>query len=193
VNDHDFRTNAKGIGIPYGIYDTQANRGSVLLGISHETSAFAVSCLRKWWQTEGSKRYPHSAHILILADTGGSNGAQRGAWKQEIQRQLSDGLGLSVTVAHYPSGASKWNPIEHRLFSQISKNLGGRASGQLREGPEVYPHHQDTYRVESDGAPGYHLLPDWRQGLKTGTRPTLHLAETCPAQMELHDHTADVN
>jgi hypothetical protein len=122
VNDHDFRTNAKGIGIPYGIYDTQANRGSVLLGISHETSAFAVSCLRKWWQTEGSKRYPHSAHILILADTGGSNGAQRGAWKQEIQRQLSDGLGLSVTVAHYPSGASKWNPIEHRLFSQISKN-----------------------------------------------------------------------
>ena len=122
VNDHDFRSHAKGIGIPYGIYDTQANRGSVFLGISHETSAFAVSCLRKWWQTEGHKRYPHSSHILILADTGGSNGAQRGAWKQEIQRQLCDGLGLSVTVAHYPSGASKWNPIEHRLFSQVSKN-----------------------------------------------------------------------
>ncbi|MBK5290504.1 MAG: ISAzo13 family transposase [Acidobacteriia bacterium] len=81
VNDHDFRSNAKGIGIPYGIYDTQANRGSVFLGISHETSAFAVSCLRRWWQTEGHKRYPNSRHILILADTGGSNGAQRGAWR----------------------------------------------------------------------------------------------------------------
>jgi hypothetical protein len=122
VNDHDFRSTAKGIGIPYGIYDTQANRGCVFLGTSHETSAFAVSCLRKWWQTEGHKRYPQSAHVLILADTGGSNGAQRGAWKQEIQRQLCDGLGLIVTVSHYPSGASKWNPIEHRLFSQISKN-----------------------------------------------------------------------
>jgi hypothetical protein len=122
VHDHDFRSTAKGIGIPYGIYDTQANRGSVFLGTSHETSAFAVSCLRKWWHIEGQKRYPHSAHILILADTGGSNGAQRGAWKQEIQRQLCDGLGLNVTVSHYPSGASKWNPIEHRLFSQISRN-----------------------------------------------------------------------
>jgi Rhodopirellula transposase DDE domain len=122
VNDHDFRSAAKGIGIPYGVYDTQANRGRVFLGTSHETSAFAVSCLRNWWHTEGRKRYPHSRHILILADTGGSNGARRGAWKQEIQRQLCDGLGLSVTVSHYPSGASKWNPIEHRLFSQISRN-----------------------------------------------------------------------
>jgi Rhodopirellula transposase DDE domain len=86
VNDHDFRSSAKGIGIPYGIYDTQANRGSVFLGISHETSAFAVSSLRKWWLQEGRKRYPQSRHILILADTGGSNGAKRGAWKHEIQR-----------------------------------------------------------------------------------------------------------
>jgi hypothetical protein len=131
VNDHDFRSAAKGIGIPYGIYDTQANRGCVFLGTSHETSAFAVSCLRKWWQIEGHKRYPQSRHILILADTGGSNGAQRGAWKQELQRQLCDRLGLSVTVSHYPSGASKWNPIEHRLFSQICRKLGSRASGQL--------------------------------------------------------------
>ncbi len=73
-------------------------------------------------QTEGHKRYPNSNRILILADTGGSNGAQRRAWKLELQRQLCDGLGLTVTVAHYPSGASKWNPIEHRLFSQVSRN-----------------------------------------------------------------------
>ena len=122
VNDHDFRSAAKGIGIPYGIYDTHANRGSVFLGTSHETSAFAVTSLRRWWQIEGHKRYPQSRHILILADTGGSNGARRGAWKQEIQRQLCDDLGLTITVSHYPSGASKWNPIEHRLFSPISRN-----------------------------------------------------------------------
>lgn len=125
VNDHDFRSHAVGIGIPFGIYDTQANRASVFLGTSHETSAFAVSCLRKWWQIDGRRRYPQSSHILILADTGGSNGSRRGAWKQEIQRQLCDGLGLRVTVAHYPTGASKWNPIEHRLFSEISKNWAG--------------------------------------------------------------------
>lgn len=122
VNDHDFGSDATGIGIPYGIYDTRANRGSIFLGTSHETSAFAVSCLSKWWQNEGHRRYPQSNHILILADTGGSNGARRGSWKHEIQRQLCDRLGLTVTVSHYPSGASKWNPIEHRLFSQISRN-----------------------------------------------------------------------
>ena len=122
VNDHDFRSNATGIAIPYGIYDTQANRGSVFLGVSHETSAFAVTCLRTWWKIEGRQRYPHSNHILILADTGGSNSAQRTAWKHQIQHQLCDRIGLTVTVAHYPSGASKWNPIEHRLFSQISRN-----------------------------------------------------------------------
>jgi len=122
VSDHDFGSDATGIGIPYGICDTHANRGSVSLGTSHETSAFAVSCLSKWCQKEGHKRYPQSSHILILADTGGSNGARRGAWKHEIQRQLCDRLGLSVTVSHYPSGASKWNPTEHRLFSQIGRN-----------------------------------------------------------------------
>ena len=100
----------KGIGIPYGIYETHANRGCVLLGTSHETSAFTVSRLRKWWHTEGHKRYPQSGDILMLADTGGSNGAQRGAWKQEIQRQLCDGPGLIVTISHYPSGASKGIP-----------------------------------------------------------------------------------
>ena len=94
----------------------------MFLGTSHETSAFAVSCLRRWWQIEGHKRYPEFRHLLILADTGGSHGAQRGAWKQELQRQLCGGLGVSITVSHYPSDASKWNPIEHRLFSQIGRN-----------------------------------------------------------------------
>ena len=122
VNDHDFRSDAVGIGIPYGIYDPRANRGCVVVGTSHETSTFAVSSICKWWKTEGRKHYPQASQILILADTGGSNGSRRSAWKLELQQQLCDRLGLRVTVCHYPTGASKWNPIEHRLFSQISKN-----------------------------------------------------------------------
>jgi len=122
VNDHDFRSQASGIALPYGIYDLQANRGSVFVGVSHETSAFAVHSICRWWKSEGCQRYPHSQRLLILADTGGSNSATRGAWKDQIQQRLCDDLGLTVTVAHYPSGASKYNPIERRLFSQISRN-----------------------------------------------------------------------
>jgi hypothetical protein len=103
VNDHDFRSDSIGIGIPYGIYDTQANRGCVILGVSHETSAFAVSSICLGWRTEGRKRYSDSGHILILADTGGSNGSQRRAWKLELQ-QLCDRLRMPVTVCHYPAG-----------------------------------------------------------------------------------------
>ena len=167
VNDHDFRSAAKGIGIPYGIYDTQANRGSVFLGTSHETSAFAVSCLRKWWLQEGRKRYPQSSHILILADTGGSNGAQRGAWKQEIQRQLCDGLGSMRHRFSLPFRRLQMESHRASFVQPDQQELGSRASGQLREGPEVHPHHHNHYRLESDCTPGYHLLPDWRQGLKS--------------------------
>ena len=126
VNDHDFRSMAKGIAIPYGIYDLQANRGTVYVGTSYDTPQFAVECIEKWWRTEGQKRYPGRRHLLVLADTGGSNGANCRAWKYGIKDKLCNAHGLVVTVAHYPSGASKWNPIEHRLFSEISKNWAGR-------------------------------------------------------------------
>ena len=122
VNDHDFRSLATGIALPFGIYDPQAHRGSVFVGVSHETSAFAVTSISHWWSREGRQRYPNSQHLLILADTGGSNSATRGAWKDQLQQHLCDRLGLTVTVAHYPTGASKYNPVERRLFSQISKN-----------------------------------------------------------------------
>ena len=125
VNDHDFRSMAKGIAISYGIYDPQANRGTVFVGTSHETSAFAVSSICQWWDREGCQRYPDSQQLLILADTGGSNSATRGAWKDQIQQHLCDRRGLTVTIAHYPTGASKFNPIERRLFSAISKNWAG--------------------------------------------------------------------
>jgi hypothetical protein len=125
VNDRDFRSDATGVAIPYGIYDLLANRGSVAVGISHDTSAFAAHAIAHGWRQEGSVRYPRSRQLLILSDSGGSNGSRRRARKTELQSQLADSLGLTLTVAHYPTGASKWNPIEHRLFSGISKNWAG--------------------------------------------------------------------
>lgn len=122
VNDHDFRTDSSGIAIPYGIYDQQANCGTVLVGVSHDTPAFAAHAVALWWKREGLPRYPRSRELLILADSGGSNGYRSRAWKTELHSQLCNPFHLTVTVAHYPAGTSKWNPIEHRLFSEISKN-----------------------------------------------------------------------
>ncbi len=126
VNDHDFRSLAHGVAIPYGVYDQQANRGSVFVGTSHDTSDFAVESIEKWWRYDGRRRYPEADQLLILADAGGSNGHHRRAWKYALQTKLCDRHHLSVTVTHYPTGASKWNPIEHRLFGEISKNWAGK-------------------------------------------------------------------
>ena len=122
VNDHDFLTDASGVGISYGIYDPPHNRGSVYVGISHDTPAFAAHSIATWWNREGTRRYGRAPRLLLLADSGGSNSCTSWAWKIELQRQLCNRFGLAVTIAHYPTGASKWNPIEHRLFSEISKN-----------------------------------------------------------------------
>ena len=125
VKDHDFRSEALGMAIPYGVYDVLANRGAVFVGNSFETPAFAVASIEKWWRCEGQRRYADAGRLLILADSGGGNGARCRAWKLGLQELLADRHGLEITVAHYPSGASKWNPIEHRLFSEISKNWAG--------------------------------------------------------------------
>jgi len=126
VNDHDFRSTAKGMAIPYGIYDPTINHGSVFIGTSHDTPQFAVESISRWWHAEGRRRYPAARQLLILADGGGSNGPTCRLWKERIQTEICDRYSISVTVSHYPTGASKWNPIEHRLFSEISKNWAGR-------------------------------------------------------------------
>jgi len=125
VSDHDFRQYAEGIAIGYGIYDVLANRGSMFVGIHHDTPAFAVESIAKWLKQDGTKRYEGRKSLLILADAGGSNGYRSRAWKYELQHKLCDPFGLYVTVCHHPPGASKWNPIEHRLFSAISNNWEG--------------------------------------------------------------------
>ena len=126
VLDHDFRSLAKGLAVPYGIYDLQANRGTVCVGDSADTPRFAVDCIETWWRTEGCARYPGATSLLILADSGGSNGCRPRAWKHALQYVLCNRHGLRVRVAHYPSGCSKWNPIEHRLFSFLSGNWQGK-------------------------------------------------------------------
>lgn len=126
VNDHDFPSLAAGEARLYGIYEPAANRGSVFVGTSHDTPCFAVENIARWWKDSGRKRYPEASQLLILADSGGSNGARARAWKYDLQQLLVDRFALSVTICHYPTGASKWNPIEHRLFSEISKHWAGQ-------------------------------------------------------------------
>ncbi len=125
VNVHDFPDAELGKAIPYGIYDVSANTGWVSVGTDHDTSAFAVSTLRSWWDTVGRERYPHAARLLICADSGGSNGSRIRAWKIELAQFAAD-TSLHVSVCHLPPGTSKWNKIEHRLFSQITLNWRGR-------------------------------------------------------------------
>ena len=125
VNVHDFPQEAQGKAVPYGIYDLTHNRGAVYVGSSADTSEFAVAALARWWEEEGQGTYPEAKQLLILADSGGSNGCRPRLWKHQLQEQLSDRYGLTIVVCHYPTGCSKWNPIEHRLFSFISLNWAG--------------------------------------------------------------------
>ena len=125
VSDHDFRSDASGMATPFGLYDVGANCGAVFVGTSHDTPAFAAENVVRWWEIEGRARYPGLTELLLLADGGGSNGPRTRAFKYALQTRLCDIHGLRVTICHYPSGASKWNPIEHRLFSEISKNWSG--------------------------------------------------------------------
>lgn len=120
----DFASDAAGKAIPYGVYEVARNRGCVGVGVSHETAEFAVNVIRRWWQTEGQTAYPKATEMLIQADGGGANAANSWLWKWELQR-LADETGLTITVTHYPTSASKWNLIEHRLFNHISANWAG--------------------------------------------------------------------
>jgi hypothetical protein len=163
VNDHDFRSDADGMALPFGIYDLLANRGTVFVGTSHDTPEFAVDSIEKWWRYEGHQRYGRARHLAILADAGGSNGATCRAWKHSLHRQLCERHGLTVTVAHYPSGASKWNPIEHRMFSQISKNWAGRPLDSY----ETILNYIRTTRTQTGLSLRAHLV---RKSYETGTK-----------------------
>ena len=125
VRVHDFIDKRKGKAIPYGVYDLGKNAGWVSVGVDHDTAAFAVNTIRRWWRDLGRKRYPKARRLLITADSGGSNGSRLRLWKWELQ-SLADQTGLHIQVHHLPPGTSKWNKIEHRLFSFISQNWRGK-------------------------------------------------------------------
>jgi hypothetical protein len=126
VNVHDFPQDALGRAAPYGIYDVIHNRGAVYVGASADTPPFAVAIIADWWERLGQPCFGPVDQLLILADASGSNGCRPRLWKQQLQTQLCDPYGLTVTVCHYPTGCSKWNPVEHRLFAPISLNWAGK-------------------------------------------------------------------
>ncbi len=126
VHEHDFPGTAECRAVPFGIYDVTQNKGWVYVGVSNNTPEFAVHSIARWWEEEGQRLYPGAGELLILADGGGNNGCHVRAWKCHLQEKLCDRFGLTVTVCHYPTGCSKWNPVEHRLFSYISKNWEGK-------------------------------------------------------------------
>jgi hypothetical protein len=122
---HDFMNSGLGKASPYGVYDIGQNIGWVSVGIDHDTAAFAVETIRRWWYSMGLPLYPDAKKLLITADSGGSNGSRVRLWKHELQK-LADRTGLEISVCHLPPGTSKWNKIEHRLFSYISQNWRGK-------------------------------------------------------------------
>jgi len=125
VRVHDFLIPELGRAAPYGVYDVTQNAGWVSVGVDHDTAAFAAQSIRRWWESMGTDAYPKAAKLLITADSGGSNGARVRLWKLELQK-LADETGLEISICHLPPGTSKWNKIEHRLFSFISQNWRGK-------------------------------------------------------------------
>jgi len=126
VNEHDFPNVAECKAVPFGIYDVTKNKGYVVVGVSNNTPEFAVNAIVKWWETEGCNQYLRAEQLLILADGGGGNGSRSRAWKLNLQTRFCNRFKCTVTVCHYPPGCSKWNPVEHRLFSYISTNWAGK-------------------------------------------------------------------
>ena len=175
VNIHDFPSEAGGRAVPYGIYDRVYNTGTVYVGQSADTPEFAVDNLAAWCQTELPQRFPGASHLFIEADGGGSNASRSRVFKKDIQEKLADGLGLTVTVSHYPPGTSKWNPIEHRLFSEISKTWAG---SPLRTFDRVLDYIADT-KTQSGLSVQAHLVT---AEYSTGTSVTDAVMETLNIQ-----------
>lgn len=181
VNAHDFPQDAQGRAIPYGIYDVERNCGTVYVGSSADTPEFAVAALDRWWETEGQIAYPDAQQILLLADSGGSNGCRPRMWKLQLQEHFADKYGLTIVVAHYPTGCSKWNPIEHRLFSQISQNWAGVP---LRSFETVLNYIRGTTTETGLTVRANLLLGEYTKGQKVSDQQMQQLnvtfAQTCP-------------
>ncbi|MBC9726598.1 ISAzo13 family transposase [Streptomyces sp. TRM68367] len=171
VLDHDFPTHASGTAIPYGIHDVGRNTGYVGLGTDHDTAAFAVACLRRWWTEEGRAASPDAKQLLITADGDGSNSSRAKAWKANLA-VLATETGLAISMCHLPPGTSKWNRVEHRLFSFISLNWRRPPADQLRDRaePDLFDHY--PHRTGRHRPPGHRQLPHRNRDQRTArSRP----------------------
>ena len=181
VNVYDFRSQAVGRAVPYGIYDLTHNQADVYVGHSLDTAEFAVDNLERWCQTELPERFPGAKRLFIEADGGGANPSRSILFKKLIQDKIADGFGLTVTVCHYPPGASKWNPIEHRLFSEISKTWQGCP---LRSFDRVLHYINDTKTQTGLSVQAHFVDAVYQKGLKVAKTVlnTLNIQfhETCP-------------
>jgi hypothetical protein len=167
VNAHDFPKDALCRAAPYGIYDLVHNLGYVYVGTSAETSQFAVDAIAMWWELEDRPRFEHEDKLLILCDAGGSNGYRPRLWKQQLQEQLADRLGIEVMVCHYPTGASKWNPADHRLFSYISLNWAGKP---LRSLETMLGYIRDTTTETGLKVRAFLVDREYKKGIKVSDR-----------------------
>lgn len=155
VDVHDFPDDEVPKAVPYGVLDLGANQGWVSVGDDHDTAAFAVNAMRRWWQVLGAERYPGARRLLVTADAGGSNSYRNRLWKVEVGR-LATETGMEITVCHYPPGTSKWNKVEHRLFSFITKNWRGRPLTSYRVMVELI--------AATTTKSGLKIFAEWDQG-----------------------------
>jgi hypothetical protein len=181
VNVYDFRGDALGQAIPYGIYDLQHNLGYVVVGTSADTSVFAVDAIAWWWELEDRPTFPDETKLLILSDAGGSDGCRFRLWKKQIQEQLAHRFGIEVMVCHYPTGASKWNPVEHRLFSYISLNWAGQP---LRSFETMLGYIQSTTTETGLKVKAFLLDREYEKGIKVSDEEmaalNLYRRKVCP-------------
>lgn len=166
VNVHDFIDPKLSRAVPYGVYDITNNVGWVSVGTDHDTATFAVNAIRRWWRTMGMKRHPKAKRLMITADGGGSNGYRVRLWKVELQK-LADQLKLPITVCHLPPGTSKWNKIEHLLFSFITINWRGKRVAQLSYHRPTDLCDDNRYRSEGARPAGRKQISQRRQGFRS--------------------------
>ncbi len=183
VDVHDFPDKDIPKAVPYGVYDVGADEGWMSVGDDHDTAAFAVNAIRRWWQVMGAERYPKAKRLMITADAGGSNSYRNRAWKVELGRLAAD-TGLDITVCHYPPGTSKWNKIEHRLFSFVTKNWRGKPLTSYRTIVELV----GATKTKT----GLKVLAEWDQGsYPTGVAITD--AELAAVPVEPHEWHGEWN
>ena len=188
VRVHDFKDKQLGKAIPYGVYDLGTDEGWVNVGIDHDTAQFAVNSIRSWWEHLGQPRYPNATPLQITADCGGSNGNRTKLWKVELQK-LADETGLEIAVCHFPPGTSKWNRIEHRLFSFITMNWRGKPLDLAGDDHQPDRRDQDQHRPRGLRPARRRHLPRQDQGHRHRTQRRQPPRRRVPSRMELHHQT----